>query len=135
PNAPPEELPLQLYRINEHTPIPLLDVPGVNNLIKDQNHPLNGLTPEQAENYLALKAELELILNSESQCAGDGNVDGVVNQTDINNWTLFHKSGSSWYDFPMKNGVFDPDGVYDGTTDNGDLTVIQNHLGQTCPPR
>lgn len=153
PNPPAEELPLQLYRINEDTPIPVLDVPGVNNLIKDQNEPTKGLTNEQKENYLALKAELELILSSESQCPGDGNVDGIVNQQDINNWTLFHKSGStgvtdptigkttpassSWYDFPMKNGVFTPppDGVYDGFTGADDLKLIQGNLGRTCPPR
>ncbi|MBV9498153.1 MAG: sulfatase-like hydrolase/transferase, partial [Acidobacteriaceae bacterium] len=140
-----EEPPLQLYRINEAPGVPLIDFPKLN-LIKDQNDPTNGLTKEQAENYHALSIELQLILSSESQCPGDGNVDGVVNQKDIKNWTLFHKSGStgtttptssSWYDFPMKNGVFTPppDGVYDGFTGMDDLKVIQENLGRTCPPR
>ncbi len=148
----PEERPLQLYRINEHSPIPLLDFPKLN-LIIHQDAPTKGLTKEEAENYTALKNELDSILNSESQCPGDGNVDGVVNQTDIKNWTLFHKTGStsttdpttgkiiaassSWYDFPMKNGVFTPppDGVYDGFTGMDDLKVIQENLGRTCPAR
>ena len=86
-----------------------------------------------------------MIQGSEMQCAGDGNADGVVNQQDINNWTLFRKTGStsttspttpassSWYDFPMKDGVFDPDGLYNGFTDMNDLKVIQENLGRTCP--
>ncbi|MBV8865939.1 MAG: sulfatase-like hydrolase/transferase [Acidobacteriaceae bacterium] len=134
PPTPLEERTPQLYRINENTPTPLLDFP-VLNLIKDENDPTKGLTNEQKENYLALKTELDSIVKSESQCPGDGNVDGVVDQRDIQNWTKFHKSGSSWYDFPMANGMYDPNGVYDGFTDNKDLTVIQQHLGQTCPPR
>jgi arylsulfatase A-like enzyme len=138
-----QETPLQLYTINEAPGIPLIDF-SRRNLITNQNEPTSGLTNEQKENYLALKTELDSVLHSESQCPGDGNVDGVVNQTDIMNWTLFHKSGStgttiptssSWYDFPMTNGMYDPNGVYDGFTDNKDLTVIQEHLGQTCPPR
>jgi hypothetical protein len=79
-----EEPPLQLYRINEAPVFPLnasviplrLDFP-VLNLIKDQNNPTAGLNPEQAENYTALKMELDSILNSEAACPGDGNLDGV----------------------------------------------------------
>lgn len=139
----PEERPTQLYRIDEASPIPLLDHPAMN-LIIHQDDPTKGLTKEEADNFTALKMELDSILNSESQCAGDGNVDGIVNQQDLNNWALFHKSGStgttiptssSWYDFPMKNGVFDPDGVRDGFTGMNDLNVIQGNLGRTCPPR
>ena len=58
----------------------------------------------------------------------DGNVDGIVDQTDILNWTKFHKSGSSWYDFPVN-------GLYDGLTNTQDLNIIQQNLGRTCRPR
>jgi arylsulfatase A-like enzyme len=129
----PEQRPLQLYKINEAPGIPLIDFPALN-LIKDQSDPTNGLTKVEAENYTALSMELNSILNSETQCPGDGNVDGVVNQEDINNWTLFHKSGSSWYDFPMFDAALDAY-VYDGQTDAADLMVIQTHLGKTCPAR
>ncbi len=141
----PEERPIQLYRINEAPGTPLLDFPALN-LILDQREPTKGLSKEETENYTALKNELDSIQNSETQCPGDGNVDGIVNQQDINNWTLFHKTGStgvtkptssSWYDFPMKNGVFapPPDGAYDGFTGTDDLKLIQGNLGRTCPPR
>jgi len=148
----PEERPMQLYRINENTPTPLLNLPALN-LIIDQKEPTKGLTNEEADNYTALKNELDSIQDSETQCPGDGNVDGIVNQQDINNWTLFHKSGStgatdqttgkiipassSWYDFPMKNGVFTPppEGAFDGFTGMDDLKLIQGNLGRTCPPR
>jgi hypothetical protein len=130
----PEQRPLQLYRINEAPGAPLIDFPKLN-LITHPNDPTKGLTKQEAENYTALSMELNSILNSETQCPGDGNVDGMVDLKDIHNWTLFHKSGSSWYDFPMTNGMFDPNGVYDGVTDKGDLMVIQEHLGKTCPPR
>ncbi|MBV9227217.1 MAG: hypothetical protein JO150_16320, partial [Acidobacteriaceae bacterium] len=94
----------------------------------------NGLTPQQAASYTALKQELDAILGSESQCLGDGNQDGVVDQQDITNYFLFSKSGSSWYNFP----VFDPvtgSQVYSGITGPQDLQVIQQNLGQTCQPR
>jgi hypothetical protein len=122
-----EEVPLQLYTINEAPGVPLIDFPA-RNLIKNQSDPTSGLTAEQTANYNALNIELKSILNSEAQCPGDGNVDGIVNQQDIDNWTLFHKSGSSWYDFPVN-------GIYDGLTNSQDLKIIQDHLGQTCPPR
>ncbi|MBV9034080.1 MAG: sulfatase-like hydrolase/transferase [Acidobacteriaceae bacterium] len=128
-----EETPLQLYRISQTPGTPLIDYPSLN-LITDQTNPTNGLTPQQAASYTALKQELDAILGSESQCLGDGNQDGVVDQQDITNYFLFSKSGSSWYNFP----VFDPvtgSQVYSGITGPQDLQVIQQNLGQTCQPR
>jgi hypothetical protein len=70
------------------------------------------------------------ILNSEGQCPGDGNVDGVVNGLDVSNWARFHNKGSSWYDFdlPITNG-------YDAMTNKYDRDYILENLGRTCPPR
>jgi hypothetical protein len=66
-----------------------------------------------------------------THCDGDGNLDGVVNQKDINGWEKFNaKSGkttpnggglSSWYDFDL-NGV----------TDNADYQIIMDNLGKHC---
>ena len=88
---------------------------------------------------LDLKRELGDILNSEPQCPGDGNVDGVVDKLDLKNWTIFQRSrtidgssgpSSSWYDFnlPVTDG-------YDGVTNHYDRKYIQENLGRTCPAR
>jgi arylsulfatase A-like enzyme len=124
----------QLYRINESAPIPLIDFPALN-LIRP-NLPNNGLTRHQQAVYAELKQQLNETLDSSPQCPGDGNSDGLVNQTDIRNWNFYFtkKSGqSSWYDFPTldSNGIE----VYDGTTDRQDLQVIQNNFGKRCQPR
>ncbi len=125
---------LQLYRINEDRVAPRIDYTQLN-LIKDPSDPTKGLTPDEAAEFNALSEELSNILNSEGQCPGDGNVDGVVDGRDIANWALFHKSGSndessSWYDFnlPITDG-------YDGKTNQFDRQYILENLGRTCAPR
>ena len=119
----------QLYRINEAPVTPLIDFTKLN-FIKDQSDPTKGLTKEQTAAFLDLQRELFDVLGSESQCPGDGNNDGVVDQLDLNNWKLFHKSGSSWYDFNLAstNG-------YDALTNQADRDYILQNLGRTCGPR
>jgi hypothetical protein len=124
----------QLYRINEHAPIPLIDFSRLN-LIRPKL-PNNGLTKHEQAVFAELKQTLYQILDSSPQCPGDGNSDGVVNQTDVANWNFFftQKDGqSSWYDFP----ILDPNGtpVYNGTTHQQDLQVIQTNFGKHCQPR
>jgi hypothetical protein len=124
----------QLYRINERVPIPLIDFPALN-LIRP-NLPNNGLTKHQQGVFAELKQQLDQILDSSPQCPGDGNGDGVVDQTDIANWNSFaiQKGGvSSWYNFPTLGPNGTP--VYDGTTGPQDLAVIQNNFGKRCQPR
>jgi arylsulfatase A-like enzyme len=120
---------LQLYRINEDPGVPLIDFPALNK-ITDPSDPTKGLTPDAAAEFNALSQELSDILNSEGQCPGDGNVDGVVNGLDVSNWARFHNKGSSWYDFdlPITNG-------YDAMTNKYDRDYILENLGRTCPPR
>lgn len=120
---------LQFYRINEAPVIPLIDYPRLN-LITDPNNPIQGMTEEEATAFLDLRRELFAILGSESQCPGDGNVDGVVDQLDVMNWKRFDNTGSSWYDFNLyvTNG-------YDGLTNQLDLDYISANLGRTCGPR
>jgi hypothetical protein len=120
---------LQLYRINEVPAIPLIDFPRLN-LIKSQSDPTSGLTKEQAVAFQDLRQELSNILESEGQCPGDGNVDGVVDRHDLRNWKRFDDKGSSWYDFDLAS----TDG-YDGLTDQNDRNYILQNLGRTCQPR
>src|SRR5207245_1522317 len=70
---------LQFYRINETPVTPLIDFPRLN-LITDPSNPTSGMTPEQAAAFLDLNRELSAILGSESECPGDGNADGIVDQ-------------------------------------------------------
>lgn len=126
-----EEKPLQFYAINEKPGAPRIDFPALNLIKNNQSDPTSVLTPEQATNYTALKNELDLILNSESECIGDGNMDGIVDQKDISNWALYQKSGSSWYDYYP----FSVTKAYDGLTNSNDLAVIKQYLGKTCPAR
>lgn len=61
-------------------------------------------------------------------CPGDGNRDGVVNQTDVDLWTELSQlnlyngvAQSSWYDFN-----------HDGKTDGADRAIIDANLGRSC---
>jgi hypothetical protein len=129
-NPPHDETTLELYRINEAPGVPLIDFPKLNNLITSQSDPTSGLGPDEKAAFLALRQQLTTILSSEAQCPGDGNYDGVVDELDLANWDVFHKSGSSWYDFnlPSTNG-------YDGLTNEADREYIVQNLGTKCPPR
>jgi len=126
----------EFYEINQDASSPALDR-REKNLIISQSSPTQGLTEEQARNFLLLEDELNRILTSKVLCPGDGNEDGVVDIEDVRNWLSFTKlplpdgEGSSWYDFPIVN----PDGtyVYDGKTDLSDLQVILDNFGLTCP--
>jgi hypothetical protein len=100
------------------------------------------LNSQQAAVYVSLLATLADpttgILNSEPACPGDGNLDKVVDQKDIQQWKIFSQtppeqgnpSGltSSWYDFKINC-------AYDGFTDNADLVFIHQHLGTSCIPK
>ena len=127
----PDQVPLQFYVVDENPGIPQIERPDTNNIITDQNNPTSGMTPEQVTNFQSLMNELNTILDSETVCIGDGNVDGKVDGLDIANWAKFQNKGSSWYDFYP----FSTTGFYDGLTDHRDLNVIQQNLGKTCQPR
>jgi hypothetical protein len=128
-NPPQDQTTVQLYRIDEAPIAPLIDFEQLN-LITNQSDPTSGLGPEEKAAFLSLSQQLTAILSSEAQCPADGNYDGVVDQLDLANWDLFHKSGSSWYDFnlPSTNG-------YDGLTNEADRQYILQNLGTKCPPR
>ena len=111
----------QFYRIDQATPIPRLDRPtnpGANNL------GTTGLTGDDLSNYNWLVSELQSINNSVVDCPGDGNLDGVVDAQDVedyNTWATRSGGTSTWFDFNL-----------DGKTDSVDLATIQANLGKTC---
>lgn len=107
----------EFYRINQHAPIPLLDD-------EDKDLLAGGIrTLKEAENFVSLSRELNAIIDSQIACPGDGNDDGRVDQTDIDNYNgiVANWSGSSTYDFNL-----------DGFTDAADLQIIQDNLGTVC---
>jgi hypothetical protein len=121
------DLVTEFYEINERAPIPRIDRPSgqfANNLLTSPNLPPQGLTPKQLANFNALYAELQMVLNSEIPCPGDGNLDKIVDIKDLVNWKLFQtlsQGQSSWYDFTL-----------DGLTNGADQAIIKQHLGTNC---
>ena len=108
----------ELYRINQAKPEPKLDN-AVSNLLDKPT-----LTRDETRNYEELKTAITRLRASETDCPGDGNKDGKVDQTDVRNYRYLRKQtsgNSSWYDFN-----------HDGHTDQLDLNIINSHLG-TCP--
>ena len=110
----------EFYRVNQATPVPLLDDP-------DKELPLANLSPEERTAYNTLSAQMAQLLASEPECPGDGNLDGVVNEEDVANWRkLAMEWGlSSVYDMKI-------DGLRDGLTNNLDGQIIQQNLGLRC---
>src|SRR5699024_6537317 len=106
--------------INEHVPTPKLDKDGDNLLASG-----NPLTSEQQQNYDALSQQLQTIQASQPDCPADINLDGVVDQHDIDQWTSYQalaNGKSSWADVNQ-----------DGLTDGTDKSLIQAAMG-ACPP-
>jgi arylsulfatase A-like enzyme len=117
----------EFYEINERPVIPKIDRPDgrfTNNLLTTQPN----LTPIQLQNFNALTAQLQKLLDSQPPpCPGDGNLDLLVNAEDLDNWQFFstHNNGqSSWYDFN-----------HDGVTDELDQKIILDNFGTKCPKK
>ncbi|MFA7668023.1 MAG: sulfatase-like hydrolase/transferase [Burkholderiaceae bacterium] len=112
----------ELFEINQAVPVPLLDTPDRNLLLDEAAVP-----PDIRLVHHRLKQQMDDILASEPACPGDGNLDGVVDGRDLEEWSrIAHAWGkSSVYDFKI-------DGVFDGLTNTRDADVIQNNLGRTC---
>ena len=109
---------VEFYTIDEAAPVPKLDRAGT-------ELPLDALTPEQQRNYDELSAQLQTLLASAPGCPGDGNIDLVVNQADLDDWSFYNQTWglSSVFDFNL-----------DGLTNAADRTFIQQHLGTDCRP-
>jgi arylsulfatase A-like enzyme len=135
-NPPIDSAPVyEFYEINEAPGNPKLDN-AADNLLDPTYNP-QGLTPVQQQNFDSLKSSLQTLMDSYPHlpasptlptanyegCPGDGNLDLLVNDEDLSNWSTFQSiSGeSSWYDMN-----------FDGLTNDADQTIIQSHLGTNC---
>lgn len=110
----------ELYKINQDIPIPKIDKSGDDLLVNG----FKAMTSVEKLNYLALNKKLKELQNSNVQCDGDGNLDGIVNQKDLDEWLKFSKLNgghSSWYDFDL-----------DGLTSLSDKAIIETNMGNTC---
>lgn len=109
----------EFYEINESGSIQGLDNFAAQDLLTRP-----ALTPDQQEHYNTLLAKLDSIITSEPACPGDGNLDRVINQQDLDDWAVFaelNDGRSSWYDFNL-----------DGLTDAADRQIIEDNLGLNC---
>ena len=116
---------VEFYEINQAKNNPKLDREGT-------QLALDSLTPKQQKSFNALSKGMDAILASEVVCPGDGNIDGVVNQKDIDDYqATIAKAAEDLDEDPQWNSsVFDFN--YDGMTDQNDLAVIQANLGKQC---
>ena len=105
-----------LYRLDGDPPLDNAD----DNLL-DGSCPCDaGLTDEEWENFLVLQQALEMLLASEIQCHGDGNLDKRVNVKDL---------VGVMQDFGVPS-VFDVN--FDGTTDQLDRACVLANMGNVC---
>jgi hypothetical protein len=111
---------LEFYEINEDVPNPKLDREDSDLLANG-----NRLTPIQQANFQALNVKLTKLLASQPSCPGDVNLDGVVNQSDIEQWSAFEALSqySTWADINQ-----------DGLTNQADLNLIRQNLGPCRAP-
>jgi len=101
---------------------PVLNPVGLDLAINDlltKGQPTN-LTAEQMANYQDLLQALNAMLNSEPVCHGDGNLDKVVDQKDLDGVKQYWGQ-PSWFDFNN-----------DGVTDQKDLDCAQANFGHNC---
>ena len=90
------------------------------NLLKDCELPNSAdcLPPPLRPIFNELNDELNRILNSEAPCPGDGNLDKVVDQLDLDGVEAFMNSGPSFFDFNL-----------DAETDNLDRDIVLQNFG------
>jgi hypothetical protein len=110
----------ELYAIDQNVP-PKLDNAESNLLA--YSRPLDH---RERKALAKLTTALDKLLSSEVPCTGDGNLDGVVDQQDIdqfNYWANVTGSNSSWYDLNL-----------DGRTNQNDVPYItQGQFPRKCP--
>lgn len=114
----------EFYQINEDVPVPLIDWESLNLLASGST---DALSPVQKRNYKQLSKQLTNWSNTVVyECPGDGNLDLVVNDLDVQGWRFFATSNggqSSWFDFN-----------FDGLTNLEDLDIINANFGKRCKP-
>ena len=112
----------EFYAIDENVPPKLDD--AERNLLA----PPHTFNRTERWAFASLTWALARLLDSEVPCTGDGNLDGVVDQEDIdqfNYWANVTASNSSWYDFNL-----------DGLTNQNDVPYItQGQFPRKCPTK
>lgn len=117
----------EFYEINESTDPDELKLDRADlDLLADRT-PAE-LPEEPQAHYEALNMALDQLLASAVTCPGDGNGDMTVDDTDLEEWAYWsdpERGGglSSWYDLD-----------HDGITDENDLDIINQNLGNDCHP-
>ncbi|MCG5502197.1 sulfatase-like hydrolase/transferase, partial [Ectothiorhodospira lacustris] len=116
PGSCVDETVTELYEID----VPL-DTPWIDR--EDTDLPLDGLSHEQQAAYVELTDQLAALRAKVVACPGDGNIDGVVDERDLQEWERYAQpwGGSSVYDLNL-----------DGRTDTLDRDIILEHLGLDC---
>ncbi|MBX3028174.1 sulfatase-like hydrolase/transferase [bacterium] len=107
---------MEFYEIDEAVPVPKLDNEG-------EELDTENLTPVQQRNYDALLAQLQALRDSVPDCPGDGNIDFVINQADLDDWRFYA-------DLTGQSSVYDVN--LDGLTDETDRSLIESYLGTDC---
>jgi len=121
----------EFYQINEDVPVPTIDWEDLNLL---SGGSVDALSPVQKKNYKRLSKQLANWSNTVvNECPGDGNMDLVVNELDVQGWSQFAQleyattppthGQSSWFDFN-----------FDGLTNYEDLDIINANFGKRCKP-
>ncbi len=107
-----------------HTPLvqPPVDPTSSAN-VESSDLPLDALSDEQQAAYDELAGQLAAIRATVVACPGDGNIDGVVDAKDLQDWEHYAESWglSSVYDLNL-----------DGRTDTLDRDIILENLGLDC---
>ncbi|CAM5201532.1 Arylsulfatase A-like enzyme OS=Castellaniella defragrans OX=75697 GN=HNR28_001610 PE=4 SV=1 [Castellaniella defragrans] len=128
-----DEVEYEFYEVNQAKGTPLLDEDGKSKINLDGT-PKPGWTTGDDLAYKDLKDRLDRLMLSAVVCEGDGNIDGVVDKIDLDNWNRIHSNWgkSSVYDFAGAT----PGSLPDGYTNGWDQDIVSLQLGKTCvyPP-
>jgi hypothetical protein len=103
----------EFYAVDQNQPKPTLDDADKNLLTQTLSAPLKAI-------YDDLTAKLDRMLASQPACVGDGNIDGVVNAQDLDNWRMISQAWglSSTYDLN-----------FDGLTNDADRDLLARNAG------
>jgi len=96
----------------------------------DDSNPASCLSDGPLTNFNALQAELDRVLDSQSACPGDGNLDMRVDQRDADGVAAFAAAMSPLTGDIGGPSFFDLNG--DARTDDADAAIVAAHMGTDC---